>query len=66
MSVEMEKSPTGIRDTQAIESHRSNGDGERCYHVPHITHKLLGPTHRMEMEKGVVESHRSDEEGSTR
>jgi hypothetical protein len=27
--MEMEKGPTGIRDTQAVRSHMSDGDGER-------------------------------------
>jgi hypothetical protein len=30
-----------------------------------VTHKPSGPIGRMEMEKGVVESHRLDGEGST-
>jgi hypothetical protein len=34
--MEMEKGPTTTRDTQAVGSHRSDGDGERCHWVPHI------------------------------
>jgi hypothetical protein len=29
--MEMEKGPTGTRDTQAVGSHRSDGDGERSH-----------------------------------
>jgi hypothetical protein len=54
-------STSWIHDMQAIGSHRSDGDGERCYRVPQVgwkgpqaqvTHKLLGHTGRMEIEKG--------------
>ena len=56
---------------QAIESHGSDGDRERLGPIgrmekdPQVTRKPSGPTGRMEIEKGVVESHRSDGEGST-
>ena len=41
--------------------------GPKGWMVPqvHVTRKLLGPTGRMEMEKGVVGSHKSNGEGST-
>jgi hypothetical protein len=56
------------RDIQAVGSHRSDGDGERCCRVPQVGHMICkpsGPTSQMEMEKGVVGSHKSDGEGST-
>ena len=56
-----------ISDTQAVGSHRSDGDGERCRRVPqvgHVTRKPSGPTDRIEMEKGTIGSHKSDGEGS--
>jgi hypothetical protein len=56
-------------DTKDVGSHRSDGDEERYRRVPHDGHvrcKLLGPTCSMEMDKGVIGSHRSGGEGSHR
>jgi hypothetical protein len=56
----MEKGPIGTRDTQAVGSHRWDGDGESCHQVPQVewrwrkapqvqvTHKLSSPTGQVE------------------